>query len=307
MSPKRIGLLGGYGQLGSEIRRTASAAGYTVVAPTSDEVDLRRPTDLTNWVQATKADVWINAAAYTAVDAAEDNIAEAEALNVDGPRHLTAALAAANPVSLLIYLSTDYVFSGNGGAPYSETAQTQPNSVYGATKLRGEQFTLEHPNAIVLRVSWVFGRHGHNFVKAILRAARRFAREGGALKVVDDQFGAPCGTRSITYTLLQLIELSEKSAQPGLYHMTTQPYVNWLQFAQAIVEEAVVAGLLEQPIEALSQPTSALNQKATRPPDGRLDGTKLQTLLQQPAPGWRDDLRIMLSELDPEELDTPAS
>lgn len=304
MSSKKIGLLGGYGQLGSEIRRTATAEGYTVIAPPSGDVDLRRPVELTNWVEATQADAWINAAAYTAVDAAEDNVDEAKALNVEGPRHLTAALKQANSVAPLIYLSTDYVFSGDGGAPYAETAQTQPKSVYGSTKLGGEQFTLEHPGGIVLRVSWVFGCHGHNFVKAILRAARRFAREGGSLKVVDDQRGAPCGTRSITNTLLQLLELP---AESGIYHLTSQPYVSWFEFAEVIVEEAVAAGLLERPVEVLAQPTSALNQKAKRPVDGCLDGSKLQTLLQQPAAHWREDLRAMLSELEPAQIDPPVT
>ncbi len=295
-----VGLLGGSGQLGSEIRRTATAAGHRVAAPDSKTVDLRRPEQLTQWVLETKADAWINAAAYTAVDDAEDDVAGATALNVDGPRNLTSALASANSTAPLFYLSTDYVFPGDSGAPYTEAATTLPRSIYGATKLQGEKHSLVHPNTIVLRVSWVFGRHGHNFVKAILRGARRFAREGGALKVVDDQLGAPCGTRTITNTLLQLIAAS---AQPGIYHLTSQPYVNWHEFAVAIVEEGIVAGLLDKSVDVLTQPTSALNQKATRPVDGRLDSGKLQTTLGVEAPAWRDDLRLMLSELDANELD----
>jgi len=198
-----LGLLGGSGQLGQEINRTATAAGYQVIAPDSATVDVRDAKALNAWVAETEANAWINCAAYTAVDAAEDEVGAATALNVDAPRHLTRALQQANSSSPLIFLSTDYVFPGEGGAPYPETAATLPRSVYGATKLAGENNSLEYHNTIVLRVSWVFGRHGHNFVKSILRAARRFVREGGALTVVDDQFGAPCGTRSITAVLLQ--------------------------------------------------------------------------------------------------------
>lgn len=302
-----LGLLGGYGQLGSEIRRTAAAAGHTVIAPESNRVDIRNEDELSRWVASTQADAWINSAAYTAVDGAEDDVAEATRLNVAGPRNLTAALQAAQSQAPLIYLSTDYVFPGDdGGAPYTEASATHPRSVYGATKLAGETESLAYPNAIVLRISWVFGRHGHNFVKSILRAARRFAAEGtvdkpaGALKVVNDQLGAPCGTRAITQTLLRLIE---SPINPGLYHMASQPYVSWQDFALAIVEDGVAAGLISRPVDVLPQPTSALNQKATRPADGRLDGSKLQTALGIEAPHWREDLRAMLAELAPGELD----
>lgn len=296
----KLGLLGGSGQLGQELRRTATAAGHAVIAPDSTTVDIRKPDQLLDWVNATQADAWINAAAYTAVDAAEDDIAGATALNVDAPRNLSNALRQARVTTPLIYFSTDYVFSGDSGAPYTETSATQPRSVYGATKLAGEQHTAAHANAIVLRISWVFGRHGHNFVKAILRAARRFAREGGALKVVDDQFGSPCSTRAISNVVLQLLV---KKAQPGVYHLASTPYVNWHEFACAIVDEAVASGLLSHAVEVLTQPTGALNQKATRPPDGRLDSSKLQATLDISAPSWRDDLRTMLTELTEEELD----
>ncbi len=303
-----IALLGGHGQLGRQFTRTAEAAGHSVIRPTSTELDIRNAQALTAWVENTSADAWINAAAYTAVDAAEDEPAAAEAINAAGARHLADALAARNTGAPLVYLSTDYVFAGDKGGAYDELDRPDPRSVYGKTKLAGEHASLRYSQATVLRISWVFGRDGHNFVKSIVRAARHFDRERNAtgdaqaLRVVDDQLGAPCGTPSISRTLLQLIEARLPS---GIYHFANTPHTSWHGFAVAIVEEALAAGLLKQRIEVLPQPTSALNQKAPRPRDGRLNPEKLMTALNAEATPWRNDLSEMLSDLarlPPEEL-----
>jgi len=299
----KIGLLGGAGQLGSELTRVAVARGHEVIAPTSSDVDICHQGMVQQWVSATAADCWINCAAYTAVDAAEADSKTAQAINADGAANLAHALNRLGTDAPAYYFSTDYVFDGNRGLPYTEEDTTNPQSVYGRTKLAGEIASLTYSQASVLRISWVFGVHGHNFVKAILRAARGFASNGGALKVVDDQFGAPCGTRSIASTLL---DMHAAGVGPGVYHFSTQPYIHWHDFACAIVEDAVATGLLSKPVEALRQPTSALNQAAKRPPDGRLDSHKLQAILGTPAPAWRDDLRAMLEELKEQEQLNPG-
>jgi len=305
-----IGLLGGYGQLGTQFRRTATKAGHRVIAPNSSEMDITDQHRVEAWVQTTQADAkidaWVNAAAYTAVDAAEDDPALAHRVNAEGAGNLAVALNKIAATAPLVYPSTDYVFAGDSGAPYSETDTTNPRSVYGATKLAGEQASLEYTPTYVLRISWVFGRDGHNFVKAILRAARRFDRARGddgqadALRVVDDQYGAPCSTASISDAILGLIDAAPP---PGVYHFANQPHVNWHQFAQAIVEEACDHGFLSQPVRTLTQPTSALNQKAQRPADGRLNSAKLQQALGLKPRLWRAELSAVLSNLQAEDWD----
>ena len=297
----RIGLLGGHGQFGSEFRRRAS--GHEIIAPNSAELDIRDPEALLTWVKETQADAWINAAAYTAVDKAEDEADAAHAVNVQGARNLSQALKAAQFTTPLIYLSTDYVFDGNKSltdTPYQEQDATNPGCVYGATKLAGESETLGYSNAFVIRVSWVFGQDGHNFVKAIMRHAMQrdeeFARTGSAepLRVVDDQYGAPCSTVSISEVLLSLLA---SPPTPGVYHFANTPHTNWYEFSQAILDEAKQLGLIKHPVEVVTQPTSALNQKARRPPDGRLDASRLNKALQLPAFPWRDELRVVLQNI----------
>ena len=297
----RIGLLGGHGQLGSEFRRRASD--HQIIAPGSAELDIRDPESLLAWVKETQADAWINAAAYTAVDKAEDEADAARAVNVQGARNLSQALKTAQFTTPLIYLSTDYVFDGNKSLtepPDQEQDQTNPGCIYGATKLAGESETLAYSNAFVIRVSWVFGQDGHNFVKAIMRHAvardEEFARTGSAapLRVVDDQYGAPCSTASISQVLLSLLA---SPPTPGVYHFANTPHTNWYEFSQAILEDAKQLGLIKNPVEVATQPTSALNQKARRPPDGRLDPNRLNQALQLPAFPWRDELRVVLQNL----------
>jgi len=305
-----IALLGGYGQLGTQFQRTAKDAGHTVIAPPSSQLDIADQRAVQHWVQINQAknhvDAWVNAAAYTAVDAAEDNAEIAHSINASGAGYLAQALKDAAATAPLVYPSTDYVFAGDKGSPYNEADATDPRSVYGATKLAGETASLTYDSTYVLRISWVFGRDGHNFVKAILRAARRFDRardkdgQADSLRVVDDQYGAPCSTRSISEAMLALIESTQAA---GVYHFASQPHINWHQFAEAIVEEACEQGLLNQPVTALTQPTSALNQKAMRPPDGRLDASKLQSALGLPPRSWREELRAVLNTLDIGELD----
>ncbi len=306
----KIALLGGHGQLGTQFQRTATSAGYTVVAPTSSEVDITNREAISSWVKAIQSDppvdAWVNAAAYTAVDAAEDHAAAAHNVNAAGAAHLAEALNATGATAPLVYPSTDYVFSGDKGSPYKETDPTDPRCVYGSTKLAGESSSLTYDNTYVLRISWVFGRDGHNFVKAILRAARRLdkARDkdgyADALRVVDDQQGAPCSTPSISDAILGLIDRKPPS---GVYHFASQPHVNWHQFAEAIVEEACRQGVLAQEVQVLTQPTSALNQKARRPPDGRLDAAKLQAVLDLRPVKWRDELESVIKTLNLDELD----
>lgn len=289
----KLGLLGGSGQIGFDIQRAARVRQLTVSAPSSQEVDVRSAQQVDDWVERSQCELYLNCAAFTAVDAAESDPDTAYAINATGAANLTHACAKRG--SRVLYLSTDYVFDGATTQPYSEAAPTAPLSVYGASKLAGEQATLAEPNNQVLRVSWVFGVHGHNFVKSILRAAMA----GKALTVVDDQFGTPCSARSIAEAALTLIQ---RPKIRNLYHFCASEVANWHQFAEAIVTQAAESRLLEEVPRVATQSTRALQQAAQRPPHAQLDGTALHQDHNITACDWRTDLHAVLEELKTSEF-----
>ena len=284
----KIGLLGGSGQVGFDIRRAALAQGLEISAPSSTDVNLCNAEQVTNWVATRPCDAYINCAAFTAVDAAQADPAGAYAINKDGAKHL--AQACATTQRRVLYLSTDYVFDGNSSQAYDERAPTAPMNIYGQSKLAGEQATLSYSHGQVLRVSWVFGVHGHNFVKSILRAAMA----GKPLTVVDDQFGTPCSARSIAAAALTLVQAPRLR---GLYHLAASELTNWHAFAQAIVAQAAACGLLDERPTVATQPTTALNQAARRPPHAHLSHTAITEDFGIARSDWREELRLVIEEL----------
>jgi dTDP-4-dehydrorhamnose reductase len=186
-----------------------------------------------------KPSVVINAAAYTAVDKAETEIGLAYAVNRDGVENL--ALSCKSQAIPLIHISTDYVFDGEKESPYLESDIPNPVGVYGASKYAGEQVLRAiWEKHIIVRVSWVFGRYGNNFVKTMLR----LAKDRDEISVVDDQYGAPTSTIDIARALLDLS--TEENIDFGLYHLESNPKTSWYDFAVKIFEEAKVIGLLEK-------------------------------------------------------------
>ena len=236
-------------------------------------------------------DLIINAAAYTAVDKAETYIETAFAVN---EKAVTLLAQAAHEADIpLFHISTDYVFDGTSSVPYKETDPVNPQSVYGASKLAGEQ-VLErtHTKHIILRTSWVFGSTGNNFVKTMLR----LGKEREELSVVADQHGCPTSARSIAEVLWQLAEkyVSERTLPWGVYHFSNSPACSWHEFACEIFEQAVKAGVLErkpvvQPITTAEYPTPA-----KRPAWSVLDFEKVESLVERKVPRWHETLKDII-------------
>lgn len=215
-----------------------------------------------------KPDYIINAAAHTAVDRAEVEIELSNAINRDGPRYLAEAAQQVNAV--ILHISTDYVFDGEGEKPYLESDQTAPQGVYGQSKLAGELAVAQScPKHLILRTAWVFGEHGNNFVKTMLRLAQ--TRDN--LSIVGDQFGGPTYAGDIADALIAMIEYIEKGHTPkwGTYHFSGMPYVSWYDFAAKIFQLAESKGVLNKQPLLSSIPTSAYPTQTKRPANSRLD------------------------------------
>jgi dTDP-4-dehydrorhamnose reductase len=231
----------------------------------------------------------INAAAWTAVDGAETERDAADRANHTGPALLAAACRAAG--TQLIHISTDYVFDGLKGAPYTEADPTCPTGVYGATKRAGEQAVLAaFPEAVILRTSWVYARTGKNFVLTMLNAAKRAPR----LRVVADQIGCPTNAEDLAAACLavadQLLQRPQTGAASmgGIYHAAGQGETSWHGLAVAIFETAARHGWPTPPVDAIA--TSDWPTPARRPPDSRLDCGKLASTFDVRLPKWRPSL-----------------
>ncbi|CAN5406688.1 dTDP-4-dehydrorhamnose reductase [soil metagenome] len=272
----RAVVLGSRGQVGYELVR--SLAPFMEVVPLGrEEAPLDDPVRLTNAVLAAEPDVILNAAAYTAVDRAESEPDLAHVANAEAP----AALASLGV--RLVHFSTDYVFDGRSDRPYREEDPTNPLGVYGVTKLAGEQAVLEtDPRHLVLRVSWVYGTRGRNF----LLTMRRLAAEGKPLRIVDDQQGAPTWCRMIAQATA-LATLSLDSDEPGgLYHLPAGGETTWYGFARAIL-----GGTEITPIATADYPTPA-----ARPANSLLDGSAFEDRFGFLLPDWREQLRMAVEE-----------
>lgn len=241
-------------------------------------------------IKAFAPHVIINAAAYTAVDKAENEAAAAYAVNADGVRHL--AEAAAETEALLLHISTDYVFSGDKDGDYLETDVPNPQTVYGKSKLAGEALALRvHPRTIVLRTAWVFGEHGHNFVKTMLR----LGRERQELGVVADQFGGPTYAGDIADALIAIGEqvLDGKTSEYGIYHYSGMPHVSWHAFAQAIFAEAVAQGVLSKAPQVNAITTADYPTPARRPANSRLNNDKIASAFALAPSDWQRALQAL--------------
>jgi dTDP-4-dehydrorhamnose reductase len=288
-------VIGAQGQVGWELTRRALAPGHNVLAWDQAELDITNAAAVDQALDASGADVVINAAAYTAVDKAEQEPERAFAVNRDGPAHLATACNRLNIP--LLHISTDYVYDGAKKEPYVEEDPSTPMGVYGASKLAGDEAVRRLlPRHLILRVSWVFGVHGHNFVKTILR----LAREREELRVVADQYGCPTFAGDIADALLELAgRIAEIDACGGwgTYHYCGEPATTWHGFASAIVEMAREQKPL--PVKTVTAITTAdYPTPAARPANSVLDCAKLIRQFDiQPRP-WRDGLGILLSSSD---------
>lgn len=297
----KILLFGSNGQVGWQLRRSLAVLGEVVTLDRGSRPlcgDLRDAAGVAASVANVAPDVVVNAAAYTAVDRAEDEQDLAFAVNAAAAEAL--ASAAAKQGAWLVHYSTDYVYDGGGELPWRETDATGPLGVYGRSKLAGDEAVARAaPKHLVLRTSWVFESWGQNFAKSILRAAS--ARD--ELAVVADQWGAPTRAALIAdvtaHALRTLAGSPQAERMAGVYHLTSSGFTNWHGYAQLLLQEAAARGWpLRATAERLKPITSSgYPTRARRPQNSRLDTTRLRETFGLTLPPWQDGVRAVVAEL----------
>lgn len=297
----RVLVIGRTGQIATELLARLPRAGHAAVALEPPEFDLTDAGQVAAAVAAHAPDAIINAAAYTAVDRAEDDTALAFAVNGTGPGLLGQAAAAAGiPV---IHYSTDYVFAGDKAGPYTESDPTGPAGAYGASKLAGEvALHAAQPRSVTLRTAWVCSAHGGNFVKTMLR----LGRERPEVRVVADQHGAPTFADDLADAAIAL--LPRLVAAPagdeafGIFHLSGQPFTTWHGFAEAIFAGAAARGQPAPKVTAIT--TADYPTRATRPANSRLDCGRILRVHGIAAANWRAGLDRCLDALLPSQETT---
>ena len=294
----KILLLGKNGQVGWELQRSLAPLGELVALDRhSTDLcgDLTRLQDLAETVQALRPDVVVNAGAHTAVDKAESEPELARTLNALAPGVL--AREAGKIGALLVHYSTDYVFDGGGSRPWLETDTPAPLSVYGRTKLEGEQMIQSASDRhLIFRTSWVFAARGGNFAKTMLRLAQERER----LTVIDDQWGAPTGAELLADVTAHAIrQVLRRPRDAGLYHLAAQGEVSWNGYAKHVIAQVgrVQSAIKIVAKEVVAVPTSAFPTPAARPANSRLDCGRLQTTFGLQLPPWRQGVDRMLAEI----------
>jgi dTDP-4-dehydrorhamnose reductase len=303
----KILLLGTDGQVGWELQRSLAPLGELVVMGQDSATnpgglcgDFTQLDALAKTVRTIRPDVIVNAAAHTAVDKAESEPEFARLLNATAPGVLADEAQALG--AWLAHYSTDYVFDGSGDQPWTEGDATGPLSVYGQTKLEGEQAVQRCERHLIFRTSWVYAARGGNFAKTMLR----LAKERETLQVIDDQMGAPTGADLIAdvtaHAIRQVMQgpPGGNKALAGIYHLVASGTTNWHAYAKhviALAESAQPAiNIVAKEIKAV--PTSAFPTPAKRPHNSRLDTTKLQTTFGLALPQWQTGVNRMLNEID---------
>ena len=277
-------LIGRTGQVGYELQRSLAPLGDLTVVGRA-ELDMSHGADIDEVLNSQTPDIVVNASAYTAVDKAESEIAAAEAVN--GAALARLASYASRSGAILVHYSTDYVFSGREVGEYTEDSATEPQNVYGRTKLEGERAIVAAGcDHLIFRTSWVHGRKGANFVRTILR----LAGEREELRVVDDQIGAPTGAELIADVTAHCLRtmVADRTAG-GLYHLTASGRTNWYEYARFITDHARGRGAKLRIDAANIKPTKSADypQPATRPKNSVLDTGKLRNRFNLTLPDWR--------------------
>lgn len=269
-------ITGSNGQLGTELAKLLPEAILTDVA----DLDITDEQAVKNYVKEHNVDTIINCAAYTAVDKAEDDADLAAKINIDGPRNL------AKSGAKVVHVSTDYVFDGTGHKPYQPEDEAKPVSVYGRTKLAGENEVLKYADvAVIIRTAWLYSPYGNNFVKTM----RRLGAERESLNVVADQIGTPTYAADLAQAIVQILP-QMSAANKGVYHFTNEGVCSWYDFARKIME---LSGLncKVNPIPSSDYPT-----KATRPFYSVLDKNKIKETFNITIPHWEEGLKQCLKQ-----------
>ena len=295
----KILLLGKNGQVGWELQRALAPLGELIAldfdSPAPLTADFSHPESLAATVRAVAPQIIVNAAAHTAVDKAESEPELARALNASSPAVLAREAAALG--AWLMHYSTDYVFDGSGSTPWTESSPTGPLSVYGATKLEGEEAIRSSGcRHLIFRTSWVYAARGGNFAKTMLK----LAKERDALTVIDDQIGSPTGADLLAdLTAHALRAALARPELAGTYHAVAQGETSWHGYARHVIEFARAAG---QPIKVAPDairavPTSAFPTPARRPGNSRMDTRKLRDSFGLTLPSWQAGVERMLAEV----------
>ena len=291
----KILLTGKNGQVGFELQKKLSTLGE-VIATDREELDLANPDAIRQFIDQTKPDIIINPAAYTAVDKAESKPDLAYQINTLAPEVL--ADKARELDIPLVHFSTDYVFDGLKKEAYIETDPTNPQSVYGKTKYEGEEKVRVNSKHIILRTSWVFGSHGNNFLKTILR----LIQEKDSLNIVNDQWGSPASASmlsDVTFKIVDTILKNKNFNDYGTYHVTNDGETNWHEYANLISSEVmklhVKVTCAADQIHAIS--TSVYLTAAKRPLNSRLNTDKIKKTFMLELPHWESEVKRVLKEI----------
>ncbi|MGP9658452.1 dTDP-4-dehydrorhamnose reductase [Halomonas sp. AOP31-B1-25] len=295
-----IFITGGNGQVGFELQRQFAPFG-TILAPTRQELDLTNAEAVDAYLAKHQPGLILNAAAYTTVDKAESEPQQAKRLNAELPAQL-AEYAAKQGIPLVHY-STDYVYPGNGETPWQEDSPTGPLSIYGQTKLEGDNAIAESgANYLIFRTSWVYAARGHNFMKTMLR----LGRDRDALNIVDDQIGAPTPARLIAQVTALAFTPHASHFTPhvisGVYHLAPRGETSWHGFACEVFKQAgKQAGKLDEELTIQAGrvsgiPTSGYPTPAQRPLNSRIALNKLENALGIIMPTWQSQLALTLQE-----------
>jgi dTDP-4-dehydrorhamnose reductase len=291
----KILLTGKDGQVGFALYKKLKKL-YEVIATGRDELDFSNLENIRHFIDKNKPDMIINAAAYTAVDKAESESDLAYKINVSAVEVICEKAKELNiPI---IHFSTDYVFDGSHHGPYKEIDKTNPLSIYGQTKCDAEELIRNYSKHIILRTSWVFGAHGSNFLKTILKAIQ----EKDSLTVIDDQWGAPTSAvmlADVTSKIIKDIKKDPNFKNYGTYHVVTNGETTWYRYAKYIKEESIRLGLVLKNINSEITPILTIDYptKAKRPLNSRLCTNKIKQTFMIELSHWQDEVKNVLKEL----------
>lgn len=279
----KVLVTGAKGQLGTDLMNELAKRGIESIGVDVQEMDITDAEACRRVIKNSGADAVIHCAAYTAVDAAEDNVDLCRRINGEGTRNVAQACKEAD--TKLMYISTDYVFDGQGTRPWEPDDERHPLNVYGQTKYEGELAVEELSDKyFIVRIAWVFGVAGKNFIKTMLR----LGKERGAVSVVDDQIGSPTYTYDLARLLVDMIQTDKY----GRYHATNEGLCSWYEFAKEIFRQAG----MDVPVTPVS--SDAFPAKATRPSNSRLNKDKLSENGFERLPAWQDALGRFLKEIE---------
>jgi len=284
----KILITGAGGQLGHETQRMLQNKGVNIIGIGRKDVDFSQPQQVAAYIASHRADWVINCAAYTQVDKAEDDAELAFRVNRDSAKAVAEGVQ--SYAGRLLHISTDFIFDGEQSHPYRENDTAHPLGVYGQSKWEGEQAVQKIlPDATILRTAWVYGAHGNNFIKTILR----LACEREELGIIDEQVGSPSWTFDISQAMYALIEKD----CAGIYHFTNEGVASWYDFALAAINTAKSLGFKLKIKRIKPIPVSAYPTPAARPSYSVLSKEKIRAVLDYDIPHWQTSLETMLQQL----------